>query len=253
MLFNKFQNKYIIKGTLYALTPLHIGSGQENFDPVLADNTVIRDHKGIPYIPGSSLKGTIRSYIERILYSGVYKGLNSCLIVNEPCVSDDDIKKIKKEIKDKNLNDKKEAEEIYSKLCSVCKLFGSNYFASKIHIRDANLKSGEKVYIDMRDGVAIDRDTGTENNKYDFECVSSGSKFDFYMTVDNIEDELLEILKLIISILKNGDFRIGGKTSAGLGSIQLQEVKIYKITMDNLKTYLEKGLEALEEMEWENV
>ena len=30
MLLHKFSNKYIIQGTLYAKTPIHIGSGKEN-------------------------------------------------------------------------------------------------------------------------------------------------------------------------------------------------------------------------------
>lgn len=245
MLLHKFSNKYIIKGRLYAKTPIHIGSGQENFDPVLVDNGVVRNHKGEPFIPGSSLKGVIRSYVERILKSEVYKDFKSCLIVNDPCILEKDIKKIKRE----ELILEDEAEEIYSKLCDVCKIFGCNYFASKLQIRDANLKSGENVYIDMRDGVAIDRDTGTaaHGKNYDFECVSAGTRFDFYMSVDNIEEKHEVILKLIVSMLKNGEIRVGGKTSAGLGSIELQDYKVCKITAENIRTYLEQGLEAIEE------
>ncbi|NLK98545.1 MAG: CRISPR-associated RAMP protein [Epulopiscium sp.] len=245
MLLHKFSNKYIIQGTLYAKTPIHIGSGKENFDPVLADNGVVRNHKGEPFLPGSSLKGVIRSYIERILKSEVYKDFRSCLIVNDPCISDEKIKTIKIE----QLNPEDEAEKIYGKLCDVCQLFGCNHFASKLQIRDANLKSGENVYIDMRNGVAIDRDTGTaaHGKNYDFECVSAGTRFDFYMSADNIEEKHEGILKLIVSMLRNGEIRVGGKTSGGLGSIELQDYKVCKITTDNIRTYLEKGLEAIEE------
>ena len=57
MLLDKFYNKYIIKGVLLAESPIHIGSGDESYDPTQIDNAVIRDVNGNPYIPGSSLKG----------------------------------------------------------------------------------------------------------------------------------------------------------------------------------------------------
>lgn len=247
MLLHKFLNKYIISGTLYAKTPIHIGSGKENIDPVLVDNGILRNQKGEPFIPGSSLKGVIRSYIERLLKSEVFTDFKACLIVNEPC----DIKKMGEQIKESNLviNDEEEAEKIYSQLCDVCKIFGCNFFASKLQIRDANLISGESTYIDVRNGVAIDRDTGTAAYKknYDFECVSVGTRFNFYMSVDNIEKKQEDILRLIINLLKSGEIRVGGKTSTGLGSIELQDYEVYKLTPDNIRTYLEKGLEAIEE------
>lgn len=43
MLLDKFHNKFIVKGILVAQTPIHIGAGEEGFDPIQADNAVIRD------------------------------------------------------------------------------------------------------------------------------------------------------------------------------------------------------------------
>ena len=154
-----------------------------------------------------------------------------------------DIKKIKRE---ELILKMKQKKFIVNSAMSV--KYGCNYLL-QTQIRDANLKSGENVYIDMRDGVAIDRDTGTaaHGKNYDFECVSAGTRFDFYMSVDNIEEKHEVILKLIVSMLKNGEIRVGGKTSAGLGSIELQDYKVCKITAENIRTYLEQGLEAIEE------
>ena len=42
----------------YAMTPLHIGIGRA---PGTVDLPILRDLYGIPYLPGSSLKGTIKS------------------------------------------------------------------------------------------------------------------------------------------------------------------------------------------------
>ena len=54
-----------IKGTIHVLTGLHIGSGNAEMHIGGSDNPVIRDpHTNQPYIPGSSLKGKIRSLLE---------------------------------------------------------------------------------------------------------------------------------------------------------------------------------------------
>jgi len=247
MLHDKFVNKYIVTGILVNNTPLHIGGGEDEFTPNAVDNSVVRYKNGEPFIPGSSLKGVLRSYIERILNSGYDERFSSCFVVNEECLSDKKVEALKKDSK----NEKDFAEKIYDNMCTVCKIFGSKYFASKIHISDA--VPIEKIYTGKRDGVAIDRDTLTaaDGKKYDFEYVSPGSKFNFYMTIDNLEEAYEDILKLIINLLAKGEIKIGGKTSAGLGDVQLKDYKIYKITDKNLKKYLLNG--PSDEMRWQNV
>jgi CRISPR-associated protein Csm3 len=228
MLLDKFHNKYIVKGVLVAQTPIHIGAGEEGFDPIQADNAVIRDSSGDPYIPGTSLKGVLRSYMETLLKSSgkdiLDKNCNPCFVVNNPCLSGKEDIKMIKEMKEKyKKNDKIEnadlliAEGIYDRLCPVCKIFGSGHFASKLTVNDCRLK-GAKAYIEKRDGIGIDRDTGTAayGAKYDYEQVAAGTQFEFYMTVDNLEPEYEDLLRLIVKVLENGDLRVGGKTSVGL-------------------------------------
>lgn len=255
MLLDKFYNKYIIKGTLVAESPIHIGAGGESFDPIQVDNAVIRDSRGNPYIPGSSLKGVLRSYMETLLNSNIDNRYSSCFIVNEPCVSNNYINDLKEVYikSDKAQNaDQLIAEHIYSEMCTVCRIFGSHNFASKITVNDCSLK-GDRAYIEKRDGVAIDRDTGTaaKNKKYDFEQVAAGTQFDFCMTVDNLEPEYEELLKLIINVLESGELKVGGKTSVGLGCVKLTDTSSYKIEKANLKDYLLKGLK--DEMRWQYV
>src|SRR3989338_9001055 len=61
----KFSGKYIIKADLRCITGLHIGGTDEGFEIGGMDNPVIKDPiTGYPYIPGSSLKGKIRSLLE---------------------------------------------------------------------------------------------------------------------------------------------------------------------------------------------
>lgn len=260
MLMDKFQNRYIVKGTIVAETPLHIGAGNEGIDPVDTDNAVIKDIDGNPFIPGSSLKGALRSRLETLLRGSGKKilgGRTSCLIVNEPCLGDDDeskkwLNEIKNRYKNKKDSDRLISEEIYKRLCPVCRLFGSNYFASKLVLNDCRL-IGERAHIEKRDGVAIDRDTGiySQGKKYDFEQVSVGTKFDFLMTADNLDEENEKLLKIIIRVLENGDLAVGGKTSVGLGRIKLCDTEIYRINENTLERYLFNGLS--DEMRWRYV
>ena len=61
----KYLGKYIIKADLHCLTGLHIGGTDEGFEIGGIDNPVIKDLiTGHPYIPGSSLKGKLRSLLE---------------------------------------------------------------------------------------------------------------------------------------------------------------------------------------------
>lgn len=61
----EFYGKIIISGEIEAVTGLHIGSQREVSEIGGIDNPVIKDpHTGLPYIPGSSLKGRLRSLFE---------------------------------------------------------------------------------------------------------------------------------------------------------------------------------------------
>jgi CRISPR-associated protein Csm3 len=60
--------KFRLESTLRVETGLHIGGGGENLDIGGLDKPVIRDPiTNYPYLPGSSLKGKLRSILERLL------------------------------------------------------------------------------------------------------------------------------------------------------------------------------------------
>src|SRR5689334_8903008 len=60
--------KFTLTSYLSAETGLHIGGGNENLDIGGLDKPVIRDPlTKYPYIPGSSIKGKLRSTLERLL------------------------------------------------------------------------------------------------------------------------------------------------------------------------------------------
>lgn len=64
----KLEKKIFMKGKIVAVTGLHIGGSNQGLAIGGADSPVIRDPLTmVPYIPGSSLKGKMRSLLEKQL------------------------------------------------------------------------------------------------------------------------------------------------------------------------------------------
>ena len=64
----KLEGKIILAGKIQIETGLAIGGNKTSLDIGGIDNPVIKDSKGIPYIPGSTIKGKLRSLLEQSLY-----------------------------------------------------------------------------------------------------------------------------------------------------------------------------------------
>lgn len=62
-----FLGKLLLEGEIQCRTGLHIGAGKGSLEIGGADNPVVKDAFGIPYIPGSSLRGRLRSLLEQAL------------------------------------------------------------------------------------------------------------------------------------------------------------------------------------------
>ena len=63
----KLVGKLILAGEVHCETGLHIGAGKGSLEIGGADNPVVKDAFGLPYIPGSSLRGKLRSLLENSL------------------------------------------------------------------------------------------------------------------------------------------------------------------------------------------
>ncbi len=62
-----FLGKLILEGEIACQTGLHIGAGKGSLEIGGADNPVVKDAFGVPYIPGSSLRGRLRALLEQSL------------------------------------------------------------------------------------------------------------------------------------------------------------------------------------------
>src|SRR5215472_13127246 len=61
----KLIGKLILEGDLTCQTGLHIGAGKGSLEIGGADNPVVKDAFGLPYVPGSSLRGKLRALLEQ--------------------------------------------------------------------------------------------------------------------------------------------------------------------------------------------
>src|SRR5437764_11881264 len=59
------QNRYVFEGQLVMKTALHIGGGK--FTLSSSDSPVVLTPENIPFIPGSSFKGALRSVVEKLV------------------------------------------------------------------------------------------------------------------------------------------------------------------------------------------
>lgn len=218
-------NRYCFEGTIRLDTPLRLSSGKASTN---TDAPLMRTRAGIPYIPGSSLRGALRSEVERILAAaGAALSLRSCTLFTqdespEACVS---VSRKKQDRVNEFLDEEQAQHFVEQHLCDVCKVFGSPVYASRLVIEDVYpIDQGtlrDKSMI--RDGVGIDRDTGTarDNVKFDYEVLEPGPLLRWRMQVENVStDADIKVLNLILGLLRQGIY-VGGKRAAGLGKIQL--------------------------------
>src|SRR5437899_10871162 len=78
----ELRNRYTFAGELQMKTGLHIGGGKATLSHT--DSPVVLTPEGLPFIPGSSLKGVLRSTIEKFVASlPADLGLHSCGLPTE--------------------------------------------------------------------------------------------------------------------------------------------------------------------------
>ena len=220
-------------GQLRMTSALHIGSGSES---PLSDAGVVRHQDGRPFIPGSSLKGVLRSHLERL--AQVLPGVSSCMLYREDkhseCVTPDWV------ANRKDVTDAKESD--FEKLCHTCTLFGSPIMAGKIRVPDLEIdESTFAGQTEVRDGVGIDRDSGlaVDQVKYDFEVVPSDTLFTFQLDVDSPDYTELALIIAGIREMEQGYISVGGKTTRGLGSCLLEGLEVFETDFSDLEAFKE--------------
>jgi len=201
-----------IKGKIEIITGLHIGGAQETIEIGGIDNPVIKDPRtGAPYIPGSSLKGKLRSLLE-IRYNKIGPDGRPC-----NCGEID---------------------------CPVCTVFGTSpvddrtgktkeandpkFGPTRLVVRDAFLseewfekfRSGD-LPLEVKYENAINRINGIANPR-PLERVPAGISFDYVMALKVFKGDekyqYIDYLKRGMKLLELD--ALGGAGSRGCGQIK---------------------------------
>jgi CRISPR-associated RAMP protein (TIGR02581 family) len=171
------------------------------------------------YLPGSSLKGVLRSHCERIARTVGARCCNPFLI-NEEDLTKPDCFCGKKIESLRNANENLSVAEVYrGHSCRVCKLFGSTGIGSRLFIEDAfpdKLRSRDEI----RTNVAIDRTKGSvAQGPFTMEVITRGA-FTTTIHLRNFEIWQLGLLGLTLRDLNQERIRIGFAKSRGLGKVK---------------------------------
>lgn len=237
----------VISGIIFCKSGIFIGGPDDTLQIGGIDKSVVRNPlTGEPYIPGSSLKGKLRSITEKFISPALAarrKGDTQGKIWRHEC------------------NDFKQAEK-----CQLCRIFGSTAFGSNdnnnhpgaLLVRDSPLSDKDKM---IQDGFpitetkmenAIDRLTSAAHPRT-FERVPAEAKFEFELIYrvetlapggipDNgkvprdstrVKTDITNLLTAMEVLEKDG---LGGNISRGYGSIEFEvkELQGYDIK-DNTK------------------
>ncbi len=198
-----------IEGKIHCVTPMHIGTSKEEMEIATMDNPVIKNPvNGEPYVPGSSLKGRMRSLLE--VKAGKY-GENG-----KPCGCGE-------------------------QECLVCRIFGPHSSnkplgPTRIIVRDAffdeetrsSFSDPNSAHPEAKWETMVRRDSGSAENPRQVERVPTSSKFDFEIAIqifegDN-ENEMVEFVKDGLRLVQ--ETYLGGYGSRGSGKVRFEQLKL---------------------------
>lgn len=212
-----------IEATLEVVTGLRIGAGDSEMHIGGVDNTVIKHpHTQAPYIPGSSLKGKMRSLLE--WRSGAVK---------------------EEALGWKDYDKASGAQQADVK--HILQLFGisgdtkleveqtSAVGPTRVAFWDCNLKSEWEQQIrednfaltEVKSENRINRISGVAEHPRQTERVPAGAQFDFRLSIKKLDGDGDELLHTVLQGLKLLELdSVGGSGSRGYGKVRFIGLKI---------------------------
>ncbi|MBW7886398.1 MAG: type III-A CRISPR-associated RAMP protein Csm3 [Caldilineaceae bacterium] len=255
----QLRGRVFVTFNIEAATGLHIGGSDTGIEIGGVDKTIIRDRiTNRPYIPGSSLKGKMRSLLEK------YKGLKQ----NQP-VGQSTIHSCGAEYKKDEQQTKGKAEY---QACDVCQVFGvpgEREFGvaspTRLVVRDVMMTDAsasalnengrtELPYSEVKTEVSIDRVTSAANPRQ-MERVPAGTIFGPAELVFSIYagegcDPVADVARLKTLVeglqLLEDDY-LGGLGSRGSGKVRFQDIQLTLRTSDD---YLAPPLSLSKAEKW---
>ncbi len=253
--------KLKLSGKIVAETGLRVGTGRDVYEIGGIDLSVIKLPDGVPYIPGSSIKGKLRCLFERAR-------LDLTPLVKYRLVEQEEQKKAMQDLRSNRESRLKELKSELEKLgwreinnvfvhtcknpdCEICTVFGRPAefgvaTPTRVIVRDAVLNEeafGEKypdlvkmgLYTEVKSENAIDRLTSAATPRQ-IERVPRGAEFYFellYSVYDDKDEERFRRLFFneregkkgeLLTLLEN-DY-LGGMGSRGYGQVKFEHLKV---------------------------
>lgn len=212
----KYTHRFLARFIIEAVTPLAVGSGNNN---MMTDSSIVLDVNGLPYIPGTTIAGILRHAI------GEEKA---------------------KAFFGKNDSDKQEDRRGADIMFTECRMIGKDGrvidgmsevdFTDDFYAHFCELPIRQHVCINHK-GVA------SNGGKFDEQVVFKGTRFCFELELLSQNKERKNDFEAVIDALKDDSLRIGSSAKSGLGEIRICSLQTACLDLNNnndLNAYLNK-------------
>lgn len=196
-----------LKGVIKVKTGLHVGTG-EKVERGASTPVILSPRTGLPYVPGSSIKGKMRCLLELVCGR----------VETDP---------------------KDPGSPCWCGKCQICTLFGSGntkttFEPTRLIFRDCNPTEGtiellNKIELEDKPGVRIDRKTGKAAGGalFPMKRVPEGCEFEFEVSVRVFDKDDKEAIKkwLAMGMYLMEQDALGGGGSRGSGHIEFRDIE----------------------------
>jgi CRISPR-associated protein Csm3 len=220
----RLNNITTIEAALEVVTGLRIGAGDSEMHIGGVDNTVIKHPlTGSPYIPGSSLKGKMRSLLE--WRSGAVKEapLGARDFEKAADVQKPEIKRIL-QLFGIGGGDAKDAETLVGELGPTRLAF---WDCPLEEAWEKEVRGNNQLLTEVKSENLINRISGVAEHPRNTERVPAGAKFVFRLSLKQLDgdgDDLLETVLQGLKLIEHDS--LGGSGSRGYGKVKFTGLKI---------------------------
>src|SRR5579884_1287495 len=227
----RFIGKLILEGDLECRTGLHIGAGKGSLEIGGADNPVVKDAFGLPYVPGSSLRGKLRSLLEQssgmavpseLVYLSKRKGQE--VRIHQSDRPDDEICLLFG--RNPGRMERVEGEAIETRSASPARLTVYDAPLDPESITPQMRENLDDEITELKSENAIDRIT-SQSNPRTLERVPAGARFRVRMVLDVLcEEDKALAARLFEGLRLLEDDALGGGGSRGSGRVRFSNLKL---------------------------
>ncbi|MBK7931774.1 MAG: hypothetical protein IPJ98_31120 [Bryobacterales bacterium] len=218
-----FQNRWVVEGELRSLSPFHIGDGsplelpdlhllnEEGKPAKIA--ALARDSNRRPFIPGSTLKGCIRSWLESNLKdSGILR-----TAFGNP------------------FRDSKK-----------------NPLGGRFEFLDALVPDGVQVATSVVAQVAIDRRSRTAAHRklFHVDAVQPGARLRVKITAQNVSEQEIALLLVALDAFSDATnpIQMGASTADGWGRFSWQLTSLQRLLPEQIQAHMKTGKLGYEDL-----